>query len=120
MNTLIIHDGLADTYLQGVRDYESLPDGDRLRVALIFQKTVRLMEQQLIHIQKSGVDDSYFVSTNLGFEEFFTFPGVQIWWETSKQHFEESLRARVDQLIAQGKERGYKSTFAKKSDGSST
>ena len=105
---------LADIYLQGVQDYESLPDGDRLRVALIFQKTIRLMEQQLIHIHKSGVDDSYFISTNLGFEEFLTFPGVQTWWETSKRHFEESLRVRVDRLIAEGKERGYHSTFAKK------
>jgi hypothetical protein len=113
MNTLIVNDGLAEIYLQGVQDYESLPNADRLRVALIFQKTIRLMEQQHIHIQKSGVDDSYFISANLGFEEFLTFPGVQTWWETSKQHFEESLRARVDGLVVEGRKRGYNSTFAK-------
>lgn len=116
MNTLIVNDGLAEIYLRGVQDYMSLLDADRLRVALIFQKTIRLMELQLIHIQKSGVDDSYFISTNLGFEEFMTFPGVQTWWETSREHFEGSLRARVDKLVVEGKERGYNTTFAKNNE----
>ncbi|MEQ8693992.1 MAG: hypothetical protein RIC85_01525 [Gammaproteobacteria bacterium] len=116
LNTLVVTDGLMEIYLKGVQDYRSLPNVDRLKVALIFQKTIRLMEQQIIHTKKSGVDDSYFLSTNLAFEEFLTFPGVQEWWGTSKHHFEPEFRAQVEKLLTIAKERGYNSTFAPKAE----
>ena len=111
LNTLVVTDGLMEIYLQGVRDYKSLPEIERLKVALIFQKTIRAMEQQFIHTKKSGVDDSYFLSANLAFEEFLTFPGVQQWWEINAKHFEPEFRLQVDGKLEVAKERGYNTSF---------
>jgi len=114
LNTAIVNDGLAEIYLKGVQDFETLPNAERLKVALLFQKTIRMMEQQYLHTRNGNVDSSYFVSMNLALEEFLTFPGVQVWWEGSKSQFESEFRAHIDEMLIAAKAKGYNSTFAPK------
>ena len=99
-----------EIYLQGVRKYGFLPEIVRLKVALIFQKTIRAMEQ-FIHTKKSGVYDSYILSTKLAFEEFVTFLGFQQWWEINAGHFEPEFRLQVEQKLETAKERGYNTSI---------
>ena len=111
LNHAIEDDTFIDVYLRGVQDYESLPNTERLRVAFIFQRMMRLLEQQYLHIEKGQIEPVIFESMNRALYEWLTFPGTQKWWELSKELFEEGLRTKVDKLITEAKDKGYDSSF---------
>ena len=64
LDFVIKDETIADVYLRGVQDYESLPNLERLRVAFIFQSPMRLLEQQILHIDKDHIDPVIFESMN--------------------------------------------------------
>ena len=116
LNHAIEDDTFIDVYLRGVQDYESLPNTERLRVAFIFQRMMRLLEQQYLHIEKGQIEPVIFESMNRALYEWLTFPGTQKWWELSKELFEEGLRTKVDKLITEAKDKGYDSSFKRESE----
>jgi len=111
LNHVIEDEAFADLYLRGVQDYESLPNRERLRVSFIFQRIMRLLEQQILHIEKGHLELVIFDSMNRAIYEWLTFPGTQKWWEMSKELFEEGFQTKVDKLIAEAKSKGYDSSF---------
>jgi hypothetical protein len=98
-------------YLRGVRDYESVGNHDRIRLALFFQNVFRVMEIQYLHTLRRTLDPVFFESVNLSFKEFLTLPGVQRWWRLSERMFEEGFRRYVDSLIVEARQKGYDSSF---------
>jgi hypothetical protein len=108
----VTEDGrFAAIWLRGVQDYDGLPSVDRIRLTLSFQRVCRIMEQQYLHTRRGNVDPAFFESIDLAFREFLTFPGVQRWWELSREHFGAEFRRRVDALMTAARERGYSSSF---------
>ncbi|MGR8948529.1 MAG: hypothetical protein ACU84Q_10805 [Gammaproteobacteria bacterium] len=101
----------AGVYLRAVQDYDSIQAEDRIRVALFFQRGFRILEQQHLHTRRGNVDPVYFESMNLAFFEWLTFPGVQKWWELSRDLFEAEFRKFVDAQIMKAKQKGYNSSF---------
>ena len=116
LNHAIEDDTFIEVYLRGVRDYESLPNSERLRVAFIFQRMMRLLEELFLHIEKGQIEPVIFESMNRALHEWLTFPGTQKWWELSKELFEEGLQIKVDNLIAVAKEKGYDSSFKRENE----
>ena len=49
-------------YAKAVQDYENLPNDQRLWAAIMFQQFCRVMEQQILHIDKGNADPLYFES----------------------------------------------------------
>ena len=106
---------LIEIYQKGIADYDSLPDTERLRLSICLINTFRVIEQQYIHMSRGNVDPAFFKSTNLGFTELMSLPGVQTWWQWSRHSFEEGFRDHVDEMIANPKLDEYPSSFAKNS-----
>ena len=102
---------IASIYLKAVRDYESLPDLDRLRISLQFQRNFRMLEQQFLHIKSGNVEASYLESVNKAYREWLVFPGVKQWWKLSKHHFDSGFCAYIEQEMQAGEQEEYASTF---------
>ena len=113
LQTITEDEGFAAIWLKGVRDYEELPDIDRIRISFLFQRFCRIMEQHYRHTARGNLDLAYNRSVDNQYTEFFSLPGVQRWWELSKGHFEPEFRDRVDGIVASTKEQEYDSTFKK-------
>ena len=107
---------LATIYLKGVRDYEGLPDEERLRISLMFQRGFRVAEQQFLHTTSGNLDPSYFESMNRAFSEWLTLPGIMRWWELSQHTFDERFQRHISELVDEGTQKSYYSTFDKNRD----
>ena len=101
----------SSIYFKATQNYDDLPTDERFRVAIYIQETLRMFEQHFVHVGQQKVDPSFVESINLSFEEWLTFPGIQRWWDLSKDMFEPQFREHVDKMIAKAKIRGYSSTF---------
>jgi hypothetical protein len=101
----------SSLYLGAIQNYDDIPREDRFRIAMYIQKVCRMFEQHFVHIRQQKVDQIFVDSINLSFEEWLTFPGIQRWWELSRDLFVPEFREHVDDLIKKAKVRGYSSTF---------
>jgi len=101
----------AEIWLKGVQEFNSLPNVERIRAAMLFQRVTRIMEQQFRHTVQSQIDPKFFTSVDTMYSEFLRFPGSQQWWEGSKAQYEREFRVRVDRMIVESKEKGYESSF---------
>lgn len=90
-------------YLRAIRDYENMPQEDRIRASFMLQRTLRTLEQQYLHIEKGHMDPAFFDSMERTYFEAFTFPGFHQWWEGSKHFFEPNFRRRIDEKVAEAK-----------------
>jgi hypothetical protein len=100
----------APIYLKAIENYDSLPDEQRIRVSILILRGFRVYEQIHLHTQTT-VDPDFVKSIDLSYFEWLTFPGIQRWWEVSKDIFEPNFRNHIDTLVEKAKEKGYKSSF---------
>jgi hypothetical protein len=115
---ILIKTGAADNrdraslYLKAIRDYESLPDEERLMMSFTFDALFRVMEQQFLHVQAGNVDSQFFRSLNAGYREWVCLPGVKRWWELSRHMYGTDFGAHIDNEVKLGEEEKIGSTFA--------
>jgi hypothetical protein len=109
--TITEDDGFAEIWLKGVRDYEALPEKERIRLSFLFQRCCRIMEQHYRHTARGNLDIAYNQSVDNQYAEFFSLPGVQRWWELSKGHFEPEFREKIERMVANTREHEFESTF---------
>jgi len=111
MHSLMDNSELCEIFLRAAADYESLPNIERMKMAVLFQRVLRLLEQERLHISKGHIEPEIFESMNRARFEFLTFPGVQSWWKGSKNLFASEFQSHVDDLIERARQKGYESTF---------
>ena len=111
VNRIIDDESIADLYLRAVQDFDSLPNIERVRASFLFQRLMRVLEEQYLHIEKGHIDPAFFKSMDKTFFEWLTFPGVHAWWEGNNGFFEDGFRRRMDKQFLAAKARGYSSTF---------
>lgn len=108
----IIRDkALTELHRVGVHDYMALPEDDRMRVSLMWLNLLRVMEQQYLHNHHASIDNRYSSSILRGQSELMAFPGIQTWWEFSRDGFDDEFRLHIDMLIKQAQATTYKSSF---------
>ncbi len=110
----IADEGLCEIYLKGIQNYKSLPEAKRLRISLLFQHQIRVMELQYFHSKKRNIDASFLDSINRTLSEILSFPGVQQWWETTHYSFEDGFQQHIEHLLSESKTKSYPSTFSTK------
>jgi hypothetical protein len=114
---MLAQDGeLISIWAVGVRDYRSLPNEERLRLSMYFQRMTRVIEAQYLHLHTENVNSAYFESIQLSFSEFLSYPGSQQWWELSKDLFGVEFRNYLDVLIVKANEKRYGSTVKFETD----
>jgi hypothetical protein len=92
---------MCSIYLRGIKDYDGLPDTDRIRLSMHLHSTFRIYELAFLHASRTNVDKSYFASSEKTKFELLGFPGVQRWWERSNNLFESEFIAHIEKVIAQ-------------------
>lgn len=113
INTIATDDTVSRLWAVGVQDYDSMPDMERMRISAFFQQLARHMEQQFLHTTKGTVDPAFFKSVDRVHLEFLCFPGVQQWWEGSKEFFDKEFQDHVRMVLIKAKAKGYHSSFKK-------
>ena len=103
MNSVAEDAGLCSIYMRGINDYDELPEIDRIRLSMNLHSTFRIYEQAFLHVTRTNVDESYFTSSEKTKFELLSFPGVQRWWERSKNLFESEFVAHIEKVIEQQK-----------------
>ena len=101
----------SELYLDGVADFDSLPNASRIKMSMFLRQAFRNSEQMFLHVQNKNVESKYFDSINLAFSEWMTMPGVQQWWSGSRESFDNEFRERIDKEMANGKQIEYNSSF---------
>ena len=91
--------------LQIRNDYDGLPEIDRIRLSMHLHSTFRIYEQAFLHVSRTNVDESYFMSSEKTKFELLSFPGVQRWWERSNNLFESKFVAHIEKVIRQQKQK---------------
>jgi hypothetical protein len=104
---------MAAIYLAGVRDYEALPDDDRVRFSVYLVNLFRAMEQQYLHLSHGTMDPVYFESMAIGFKETLSLPGVQRWWALSRNSFDQGFGSHIEDMIQQAQATNYDGSFTK-------
>ena len=102
---------LLKIYRQGIADYDSLPEDERLRLSLFFANMFRVAELQYLHATRDKSDPVHFKSMGMGLLEGLTFPGVRRWWELSHEMFDDGFQSHVNGTIKSAVARGYKGSF---------
>ena len=102
---------LLKIYRQGIADYDSLPDDDRLRLSIFFANLFRVAELQYLHGLRGKSDSVHFESMDIGLLEGLTFPGIRRWWELSHDMFDEGFQTHVNGRIESAVAGGYKGSF---------
>ena len=109
---------IAELYLKGAADFESLPNADRIRCAALFMKMVRVTEQQYLHTKKGNIDPLFFESSDRSLIEWLRLPGAQQWWERHRPFFSDEFRAFLDTRVSNAKSQGYESSYKNENDNS--
>ena len=111
LEPFVLDEKLIAVFRKAIRNYEGLPDDDRLRMSYLFSRMFRFFEQQYLHTSLGNVETSYFESINLAHMELLTFPGVQQWWQLCVE-FGPAFHDHVEEMLVEAKSRGYHSSFA--------
>ena len=101
----------SEIWLAAVDDYEALPNQQRIRASVYFQRIMRMAEQEYLHTSKRKLDPEYFESLRNVTREFLTFPGPQQWWEGNRYYFGKAFQQHIDTLLEGAKTKGYVSSF---------
>lgn len=109
--TVVEDPEFVQTWLDGIKDYDSLPDRERMRLSLQFQRLFRNLEQQFLHRRRVSIDSTYFSSIDHSFTEGLTFPGLLRWWDLSQDMFDVEFREHVSMMIKSANRRGYRGSF---------
>jgi len=98
----IAHDRvLMDIYRKGQTDYDALEDVERLQLSFWLVEMFRIMEQVHLHRTTSSAERLFVSSLQRAIEEFLEPPGIQRWWERSRNMFDPTFCGYVDETINQ-------------------
>jgi hypothetical protein len=111
LNRVIDNEDFSELYLEGVTNYSALSNNSRIKMSLFLRQMFRNVEQQYLHIERENVDSTYFDTMRLSFFQLLRFPGVQDWWEGSREVFAPGFRDVMDMEIGRAKQAGYESSF---------
>ena len=99
LKQLVGDEALVRIWLKAIRDYESLQGTERMQASLIFNLIMRNAEQEFIHKGTGHADDPYLESVDRVLSVNVASPGLQQWWSTTGNLFNNAFRKHVDQLI---------------------
>ncbi len=101
----------TDIWRRACQNYNELPDTERLWASFSFQRVCRMLEQLWLHERNSNIDPVFYDSFHVTAQDWFTFPGVQQWWEASNSMFGTEFKAYINQIYEHGKSQEYVSSF---------
>ena len=106
LEPLTFHPEVLELWSKALKDYDSLPENERLQMHFLFSRFFRWNEQQHLQLSRGNYDASFFESMVLRFSEFLTYPGIQQWWLRNRDVFESKFRTFVEARLDENRLRG--------------
>lgn len=100
MKSILGDEAVAEIYLRGIRDYDSLQGVDRMRASTLFHIWARNSEQEFIHMGTGHADDPYLESVDKVLSNGVVARGFRQWWKTTGEGFNKNFQDHVNELIA--------------------
>jgi hypothetical protein len=95
---VIAHPHLAELWIRGLNDFESLESGDRIRFIFLLHQLFYIFGE-LYNQQLDGhLDPRMWGPTEAVMREFNAFPGVQAWWSSRSNFFSKEFANYINQL----------------------
>ena len=87
---------MADIFLRGFNDFQSLSNTERLRFTAAMAQLFRLFQAAHIQWQKSALDDDLWSGLFVAMGDTMQSPGVKEWWEYRKRWYGHEFQALVN------------------------
>lgn len=112
LRMLVSDDSLIEVWLKAIRDYEGLKGAERMKASLMFNLIMRNAEQDYLHRGTGHADDPYLESVDRVLSQNVASPGVQQWWATTGNLFNQGFQEHVNEMMRQGGESPLNEAFA--------
>ena len=96
---------LVEILLSGGEDFDSLSERDRLRAHFMLLGVLNNYEALYHHYQRGDVDSDLWESRVVRLRAFLRMPGVQTWWNCTRNSFRRSFQELVDEVVIGGDSR---------------
>jgi len=90
----------ADIYLRGVTDYNSLDSVEKLRFSGFFARLLRLQDSMYSRYRQDQLDPTIWSSYEESMRDFFSYAGLQDWWDSRSHWFTPEFRKLISDCIA--------------------
>ncbi len=94
--TLASNQGLTQTYVQGMEDFDALASGEKAQVSQVFYMTFRYFENMYYQHRRGYVEDELWKGWERIMLTYFARPGFQSWWRARRDVFSESFASFLE------------------------
>ena len=101
LQSLAESEQLANIWIHGIKDFESLAAVDRLRLSCALGNAFRIFDNLYNHYLEGFIDTDAWQSLEVPIDDLIAYPGIQAWWATRRHWYTERYRSRVDDKIHQ-------------------
>ena len=93
--------GLAEVYLHGIRELNSVQEADLVRFASVLGFMFRVFEEAYFQRKEGNLDAHVWQGFEAPVNDMLAYPGVQEWWFTRSHWFGEKFCEFVNEKISQ-------------------
>jgi hypothetical protein len=97
-NTLSSDAVLAELWLRGMQDLESLDEVEKVRFSALAAQCARVFESALVQHDKGALDEDVWTGFQPAIRDVFSQPGVKTWWEKRKHWHSSGFQILVKRL----------------------
>jgi hypothetical protein len=92
---------LAEIYLRGMGDYNSLDTLEKLRFSTFFARFMRILESTYSRHMNNQLDPTIWRGWDEGLRDFYSHPGLQEWWSSRCHWFTPEFQELIVACIAE-------------------
>jgi len=101
LRMLATDEGLAEVYLDGIRDMTSIKDSDLVRVGSTLGFMFRVFEESYFQWKEGHLDAHVWNGFEAPITDMLAYPGVQDWWATRSHWYGDQFREFIGEKISQ-------------------
>ena len=90
---------LAEIWLKGVTDFESLTPLERLRFSSHAGRIVRVLEGLYVHKTERRLEEEAWNAIHRAVEDVFSYPGLRAWWSTRNHWYTDAFRDYMNRFM---------------------
>ena len=87
---------MADLFMKGNADIESLNETERFRLVTCMQRVIRVWEEAYIMHINGRLDDNFWIPMNKQYSSMLATPSVRYVWDLRREFYNDEFREFVD------------------------
>lgn len=99
MTSLHESDEMAQIWLKGHHDFDTLDAVSKLRYGAYFGRFLRNSEGLYLHVQAKSLEPMVWRGIERAIRDLIILPGAQAWWRTRKHWYTDNFQSLIDEMI---------------------